>query len=101
MHRLHTVGRKAGGLTDARHIEDPAPDYKPVFTDIYQYYGNSLASFTNTINDLILQIFKSCDNYARKKGKSIQYTEFSMQKYGNMRQLFACMQLFYVTFFYQ
>ena len=31
-----------------------APDYKPVFTDIYQYY--SLASFTNTIDDLILQL---------------------------------------------
>ena len=25
-------------------------------TDVYQYYGNSLASFTNTIDDLILQL---------------------------------------------
>ena len=37
-------------------MEDTAPDYKPVFTDIYQYYGNSSASFTNTIDDLILQL---------------------------------------------
>ena len=32
------------------------PDYEPVFTDVYQYYGNLLASFTNTIDDLILQL---------------------------------------------
>ena len=37
-------------------MEDTVPDYEPVFTDVYQYYGNSLASFTNTINDLILQL---------------------------------------------
>ena len=37
-------------------MEDTVPDYKPVFTDIYQYYANSLASFTNTIDDLILQL---------------------------------------------
>ena len=30
-------------------LEDTAPEYEPVFTSIYQYYGNSLASFTNTI----------------------------------------------------
>ena len=35
---------------------DTAPDYKSVFTDVYQYYGNSLASFTSTIDDLILQL---------------------------------------------
>ena len=29
-------------------MEDTAPDYEPVFTDIYQYYGNLLTSFTNT-----------------------------------------------------
>ena len=40
----------------ADDMEDTAPDYKPVFTDIYHYYGNSLASFTNTIDDLILQL---------------------------------------------
>ena len=33
-----------------------ALDYKPVFIDVYQYYGNSLASFTNTIDDLLLQL---------------------------------------------
>ena len=37
-------------------LEDTAPEYKPVFTSIYQYYGNSLASFTNTIDDLLLQL---------------------------------------------
>ena len=30
-------------------LEDTAPEYEPVFTSVYQYYGNSLASFTNTI----------------------------------------------------
>ena len=37
-------------------LEETAPEYKPVFTSVYQYYGNSLASFTNTIDDLILQL---------------------------------------------
>ena len=36
--------------------EDTAPEYEPVFTSVYQYYGNSLASFTNTIDDLLLQL---------------------------------------------
>ena len=40
----------------ADDMEDTAPDYEPVFTDVYQYHGNSLASFTNTIADLILQL---------------------------------------------
>ena len=40
----------------ADDMEDTAPDYKPVFMDVYQYYRNSLASFTNTIDDLILQL---------------------------------------------
>ena len=40
----------------ADDMEDTAPDYKPVFTDVYQYNGNLLASFTNTIDDLILQL---------------------------------------------
>ena len=40
----------------ADDMEDTALDYKPVFTDVYQYYGNLLASFTNTIDDLILQL---------------------------------------------
>ena len=37
-------------------LEDTAPEYKPVFTSVYQYYGNSLASFTNTIDDLLSQL---------------------------------------------
>ena len=40
----------------ADDMEDTVPDYKPVFTDVYQYYDNSLASFTNTMDDLILQL---------------------------------------------
>ena len=40
----------------ADDMEDMALDYKTVFTDIYQYYGNSLASFTHTKDDLILQL---------------------------------------------
>ena len=40
----------------ADDMEDTALDYEPVFTDVYQYYGNSLASFTNAIDDLILQL---------------------------------------------
>ena len=40
----------------ADDMEDTTPDYEPVFTDVYQYYGNSLASFTNMIDDLILQL---------------------------------------------
>ena len=37
-------------------LEDTTPEHEPVFTSVYQYYGNSLASFTNTINDLLLQL---------------------------------------------
>ena len=37
-------------------LEDTAPEYELVFTNVYQYYGNSLASFTNTIDDLLLQL---------------------------------------------
>ena len=37
-------------------LEDTALEYEPVFTNVYQYYGNSLASFTNTIHDLLLQL---------------------------------------------
>ena len=40
----------------ADDMEDTVPDYEPVFTNIYQYYGNSLASFTNMIDDLLLQL---------------------------------------------
>ena len=35
-------------------LEETAPKFEPVFTNVYQYYGNSLISFTNTIDDLLL-----------------------------------------------
>ena len=37
-------------------LEETAPAFEPLFTDVYQYYGNSLISFTNTIDDLLLQL---------------------------------------------
>ena len=37
-------------------LEETAPEFKLVFTNVYQYYGNSLISFTNTIDDLLLQL---------------------------------------------
>ena len=37
-------------------LEETAPEFKLVFTSVYQYYGNSLISFTNTIDDLLLQL---------------------------------------------
>ena len=37
-------------------LEEAAPEYEPVFTSVYQYYGNSLAPFTNNIDDLLLQL---------------------------------------------
>ena len=37
-------------------LEETAPEFEPVFTNIYQYYGNSLISFTNIIDDLLLQL---------------------------------------------
>ena len=37
-------------------LEETAPEFEPVFTSVYQYYGNSLISFTNAINDLLLQL---------------------------------------------
>ena len=40
----------------ADDMEDMTPDYELVFTDVYQYYGNSLASFANTIDYLILPL---------------------------------------------
>ena len=35
-------------------LEETAPAFEPVFTNVYQYYGNS--SFTNIIDDLLLQL---------------------------------------------
>ena len=37
-------------------LEETAPEFEPVFTNVYQYYGNSLISFANTIDDLLLQL---------------------------------------------
>ena len=38
------------------NLEETAPEFEPVFTNVYQYYGNSLISFTNTIDDLLFQL---------------------------------------------
>ena len=37
-------------------LEETAPEFEPVFTNVYQYYDISLISFTNTIDDLLLQL---------------------------------------------
>ena len=37
-------------------LEEMVPEFELVFTNVYQYYGNSLISFTNMINDLLLQL---------------------------------------------
>ena len=37
-------------------LEETAPEFELVFTSVYQNYGNSLISFTNTIDDLLLQL---------------------------------------------
>ena len=37
-------------------LEETAPEFEPVFTNVYQYYSNSLISFTNTIDVLLLQL---------------------------------------------
>ena len=37
-------------------MEETAPEFEPLFTNVYQYYDNSLISFTNTIDDLLLQL---------------------------------------------
>ena len=52
--RQNVSARYLEAVTDDK--EGTALDYEPVFTDVNQYYGNSLASFTNTIDDLILQL---------------------------------------------
>ena len=49
-----TLSRYLEAIAD--DIEDMAPNYEPVFTNVYQYYSNSLASFSNTIDDLLLQL---------------------------------------------
>ena len=37
-------------------LEETAPEFELVSTNVYQYYGNSLISFTNIIDDLLLQL---------------------------------------------
>ena len=37
-------------------LEETAPAFEPVFTNVYQYYSNSMISFTNIIDDLLLQL---------------------------------------------
>ena len=49
-----TLSRYLEAIAD--DMEDIEPDYKPVFINIYQYYGNLLVSFTNMIDDLLLQL---------------------------------------------
>ena len=44
-----------------------APEYEPVFTSVYKYYGHSLALFTNTIDDLLLQLLILIKLYAECK----------------------------------
>ena len=38
------------------NLKETAPEFEQIFTNVYQYYGNSLISFTNTIDDLLLQL---------------------------------------------
>ena len=38
------------------NLEETAPEFELVFTNVYQYYGNSLISFTDIIDDLLLQL---------------------------------------------
>ena len=37
-------------------LEETSPAFEPIFTNVYQYYGNLLISFTNIIDDLLLQL---------------------------------------------
>ena len=37
-------------------LDETAPEFELVFTSVYQYYGDSLISFTNMIDDLLLQL---------------------------------------------
>ena len=49
-----TLGKYLEAVED--DLEETAPEFEPVFTSVYQYYGNSLISFTNMIDDLLLQL---------------------------------------------
>ena len=48
MHRIldpQILGKYLEAVED--DLEETAPEFEPVFTSVYQYYGNSLISFTN------------------------------------------------------
>ena len=49
-----TLARYLEAVED--NLEETAPAFEPVFTNVYQYYSNSLISFTNIIDDLLLQL---------------------------------------------
>ena len=51
---LQILGKYLEAVED--DLEETAPEFEPVFTSVYQYYGNSLISFTNIINDLLFQL---------------------------------------------
>ena len=56
-HRIlepRTLARYLEAVED--DLEETAPAFEPVFTNVYQYYSNSLISFTNIIDDLLLQL---------------------------------------------
>ena len=49
-----TLGKYLEAVKD--DLDKTAPEFEPVFTSVYQYYGNSLISFTNMIDALLLQL---------------------------------------------
>ena len=56
-HRIldpNTLARYLEAVED--DLEETAPAFEPIFTNIYLYYGNSMISFTNIIDDLLLQL---------------------------------------------
>ena len=56
-HRIlepRTLARYLEAVED--DLEETAPAFEPVFTNVYQYNSNSLISFTNIIDDLLLQL---------------------------------------------
>ena len=57
MHHIlepRTLARYLEAVED--DLEETVPAFEPVFTKVYQYYGNLLISFTNIIDDLLLQL---------------------------------------------
>ena len=49
-----TLARYLEAVED--ELKETAQAFEPVFTNVYQYYSNSLTSFTNIIDDLLLQL---------------------------------------------